>query len=105
MTYQESVLNNKMEQINKDHVVVMDFFYKHVAPEQMVDEIKDINLKTICQGIKKWFVESGEYWCDNVDRIIHNSLWLTCIKVAIEKFNENTFKIDEEWPILLNGEF
>lgn len=105
MTNQEIILNNTMEQIEKDNTIVMDFLYKHVAPEQMIDEIADVNLRTICQGIKNWYAESGEYWCDNVERIIRNSLWLTCIKAAIEKFNKNTFKVDEKWSTLLNGEF
>lgn len=98
-------LNDTMGQINKDHAIVMDFLYKHVAPEQMIDEIEDVNLKTICQGIKKWYAESGEYWCDNATRIIHNSVWLTAIRAAIEKFNKNTFKTDDEWSVILNGEF
>ena len=98
-------LNDTMDQINKDHAIVMNFLYKHVATEQMIDEIEDVNLKTICQGIKKWYAESGEYWCDNATRIIHNSVWLTAIRVAIEKFNKNTFKMDDEWPVILNGEF
>lgn len=105
MTNQEIMLNTTMEQINKDHNIVMDFLYRHVKPEQMIDDIKDVNLRTICQGIKKWYAESGEYWCDNVARIIHNSLWLASIRAAIEKFNNNTFKVDNEWPVLLNGEF
>ena len=105
MTNQEIMLSTTMEQINKDHNIVMDFLYKHVAPEQMIDDIEDVNLRTICQGIKKWYAESCEYWCDNAARIIHNSLWLTAIKAAIEKFNNNTFKVDNEWPVVLNGEF
>lgn len=99
------ILEHHMEQINKDHTIVMDFLYKHVAPEQMIDEIEDVNLRTICQGIKKWYAESGEYWCDNAERIIHNSLWLASIKDAIKKFNDNTFKVDNECQALLNGEF
>ena len=105
MTDHEIMLNTTMEQINKDHIIVMNFLYKHVEPEQMIDEIEDVNLRTICQGIKKWYRESCEYWCDNAARIIHNSLWLTAIKDAIEKFNSNTFKVDNEWPVVLNGEF
>lgn len=89
MTNHEIKLNTIMEQINKDHTIVMDFLYKHVEPEQMIDEIEDEDLRVICQSIKKWYAESYEYWCDDEDRIIYNSLWLKAIKSAIEKFNED----------------
>ena len=89
MTNHEIMLNNIMEQINKDHVIVMDFLYKHVEPEQMIDEIEDEDLSVICQSINDWYAESGEYWYDDEDRIIYNSLWLKAIKSAIEKFNED----------------
>ena len=105
MTNREIMLNDIMKQIDKDHSIVMDFLYKHVAPEQLVDEIKDVNLRTICQGIEKWYAESCECWCDDDRRIVHNSLWLTVIKAAIEQFNNNTFKMRNDWPVVLKGEF
>ena len=102
---QEQMMFEKIQQIEKDNTEIMDFLYDHVEPEQMIDDIEDTGLKTICKAIKKWYAEMGEYWVDDVARIIHNSIWGTCIRVAIKKFNENRYVVDNEELAIVNGDF
>ena len=102
---QEQMMFEKIQQIEKDNTEIMDFLYDHVEPEQMIDDIEDTGLKTICKAIKKWYAEMGEYWVDDCHRIIHNSIWGTCIRVAIKKFNENRYVVDNEELAIVNGDF
>ena len=102
---QKQMMIEKLQQIEKDNTEIMDFFYDHVEPEQLIDDIEDTALKTICNAIKKWYAEMGEYWVDDVARIIHNSIWGTCIRVAIKKFNENRYVVDDEELAIVNGNF
>ena len=95
------MLNN----IQKNNEIIMNFLYEHVKPEEHIDDIADNKLKSICKAIMKWYGEMGEYWCDNIDRIIHNNIWGTCLIAAIDKFNMNKFKLDDEDKVLINGEF
>ena len=102
---QKQMMIEKLQQIEKDNTEIMDFLYEHVEPEQSIDDIEDAGLKTICNAIKKWSAEMGEYWVDDVARIIHNSIWGTCIRVAIKKFNENRYIVDDEELAIVNGNF
>ena len=102
---QKQMMIEKLQQIEKDNTEIMDFLYDHVEPEQSIDDIEDTGLKTICKAIKKWYAEMGEYWVDDVARIIHNSIWGTCIRVAIKKFNENRYVVDDEELAIVNGNF
>ena len=102
---QKQMLVGTIEQIEMDNKAIMNFLYEHVEPEQSIDDIEDTGLKTICNAIKKWYAEMGEYWVDDVARIIHNSIWGTCIRVAIEKFNENRYTVDDEELAIVNGNF
>ena len=102
---QKQMMIEKLQQIEKDNTEIMDFLYDHVEPEQSIDDIEDTGLKTICNAIKKWYAEMGEYWVDDVERIIHNSIWGTCIRVAIKKFNENRYTVDDEELAIVNGNF
>ena len=102
---QKQMMIEKLQQIEKDNTEIMDFLYDHVEPEQSIDDIEDKGLKTICNAIKKWYAEMGEYWVDDVARIIHNSIWGTCIRVAIKKFNENRYTVDDEELAIVNGNF
>ena len=102
---QKQMMIEKLQQIEKDNTEIMDFLYDHVEPEQSIDDIEDIGLKTICKAIKKWYAEMGEYWVDDCHRIIHNSIWGTCIRVAIKKFNENRYTVDDEELAIVNGNF
>lgn len=95
------MLNN----IQKNNETIMNFLYAHVKPEEHIDDIADNKLKSICKAIMKWYGEMGEYWCDNIDRIIHNNIWGTCLIVACEQFERNVFKNDKEQLALINGEF
>ena len=102
---QKQMMIEKLQQIEKDNTEIMDFLYDHVEPEQLIDDIEDTGLRTICNAIKKWYAEMGEYWVDDVARIIHNSVWGTCIRVAIKKFNENRYVVDDEELAIVNGNF
>ena len=102
---QKQMLVGTIEQIEKDNMAIMNFLYDHVEPEQSIDDIEDTGLKTICNAIKKWYAEMGEYWVDDAARIIHNSIWGTCIRVAIKKFNENRYVVDDEELAIVNGNF
>ena len=102
---QKQMLVGTIEQIEMDNKAIMNFLYDHVEPEQSIDDIEDTGLKTICNAIKKWYAEMGEYWVDDVARIIHNSIWGTCIRVAIKKFNENRYVVDDEELAIVNGNF
>lgn len=102
---QKQMMIEKLQQIEKDNTEIMDFLYDHVEPEQQIDDIEDTGLKTICNAIKKWYAEMGEYWVDDFHRIIHNSIWGTCIRVAIQKFNENHYVVDDEELAIVNGNF
>ncbi len=102
---QKQMMIEKLQQIEKDNTEIMDFLYDHVEPEQRIDDIEDTGLKTICKAIKKWYAEMGEYWVDDCHRIIHNSIWGTCIRVAIKKFNENRYVVDDEELAIVNGNF
>ena len=102
---QKQMMIEKLQQIEKDNTEIMDFLYDHVEPEQSIDDIEDTGLKTICNAIKKWYAEMGEYWVDDATRIIHNSIWGTCIRVAIKKFNENRYTVDGEELAIVNGNF
>lgn len=102
---QKQMMIEKLQQIEKDNTEIMDFLYDHVEPEQRIDDIEDKGLKTICKAIKKWYAEMGEYWVDDCHRIIHNSIWGTCIRVAIKKFNENRYIVDDEELAIVNGNF
>ena len=102
---QKQMMIEKLQQIEKDNTEIMDFLYDHVEPEQSIDDIEDVGLKTICNAIKKWYAEMGEYWVDDATRIIHNSIWGTCIRVAIKKFNENRYTVDGEELAIVNGNF
>lgn len=94
-----------LNEIQKNHETIMNFLYTHIKPEESVEEITDIKLKTICKAIVKWYGEMGEYWCDNIDRIIHNKVWSICLIAACDQFERNVFKNDKEQLALLNGEF
>ena len=102
---QKQMLVGTIEQIEMDNRAIMNFLYDHVEPEQSIDDIEDTGLKTICNAIKKWYAEMGEYWVDDAARIIHNSIWGTCIRVAIKKFNENHYVVDDEELAIVNGNF
>lgn len=102
---QKQMMIEKLQQIEKDNTEIMDFLYEHVEPEQRIDDIEDTGLKTICNAIKKWYAEMGEYWVDDPARIIHNSIWGTCIRVAIKKFKENRYVVDDEELAIVNGNF
>ena len=102
---QKQMMIERLQQIEKDNTEIMDFLYDHVEPEQRIDDIEDTGLKTICNAIKKWYAEMGEYWVDDADRVIHNSIWGTCIRVAIKKFNENRYVVDDEELAIVNGDF
>ena len=102
---QKQMLVGTIKQIEMDNGAIMNFLYEHVEPEQSIDDIEDTGLKTICNAIKKWYAEMGEYWVDDVARIIHNSIWGTCIRVAIKKFNENRYVVDDEELAIVNGNF
>lgn len=102
---QKQMIAGTIKQIEKDNKAIMNFLYDHVEPEQSIDDIEDTGLKTICNAIKKWYAEMGEYWVDDVARIIHNSIWGTCIRVAIKKFNENRYIVDGEELAIVNGNF
>ena len=103
--YQKKMIYDQLFQIDRHNKEIMDFLYDHVEPEQRIDDIEDTGLKTICNAIKKWYVEMGEYWVDDYHRIIHNSIWGTCIRVAIKKFNENRYVVDDEELAIVNGNF
>lgn len=102
---QKQMIIEKLQQIEKDNTEIMDFLYDHVEPEQSIDDIEDIGLKTICNAILKWYAEMGKYWVNDVARIIHNSIWGTCIRVAIKKFKENRYVVDDEELAIVNGNF
>ena len=102
---QEQMMFDKIQQIEMDNMAIMNFLHEHVEPEQSIDDIEDTGLKTICNSIKKWYAEMGEYWVDDCHRIIHNSIWGTCIRVAIKKFNENCYVVDDEELAIVNGNF
>ena len=102
---QKKTLGDLLFQIEHHNTEIMDFFYDHVEPEQRIDDIEDTGLKTICNAIKKWYAEMGEYWSDDYRRVIHNSIWGTCIRVAIKKFNENRYVVDDEELAIVNGNF
>ena len=102
---QKQMLVGTIKQIEMDNMAIMNFLYDHVEPEQRIDDIEDTGLKTICNAIKKWYAEMGEYWVDDATRIIHNSIWGTCIRVAIKKFNENRYVVDDEELAIVNGNF
>ena len=102
---QKQMMTETLQQIEKDNTEIMNFLYEHVEPEQRIDDIEDTGLKTICNAIKKWYAEMGEYWIDDVARIIHNSIWGTCIRVAIKKFKENRYVVDDEELAIVNGNF
>ena len=102
---QKKTLGDLLFQIEHHNTEIMDFFYDHVEPEQRIDDIEDTGLKTICNAIKKWYAEMGEYWVDDAARVIHNSIWGTCIRVAIKKFNENRYVVDDEELAIVNGNF
>lgn len=102
---QKQMMIEKLQQIEKDNTEIMDFLYDHVEPEQSIEDIEDTGLKTICKAIKKWYAEMGEYWVDDAARIIHNSIWSTCIRVAIKKFNENRYAVDDEELAIVSGNF
>ena len=53
----------------------MQFLYDHVKPEQMVEDIKDKKLRTLCEEILKWNSEMNEYWVDDEKRCINNVIW------------------------------
>ena len=102
---QKKMITMTLQQIEKDNTEIMEFLYSHTEPEQKVEEIEDNALKVICQAIVKWYAEMGEYWCDDYPRIIHNSLWATCIRAAIIKFNEHRYTIDDDELAIVNGNF
>ena len=102
---QKQMMVGTIKQIENDNMAIMNFLYEHVEPEQRIDDIEDKGLKTICNAIKKWYAEMGEYWVDDTARIIHNSIWGTCIRVAIKKFNENRYVVDDEELAIVNGNF
>lgn len=64
-------LNN----INNYNTKIMQFLYDHVEPEQLVEDIKDKKLRTLCEEILKWNSEMNEYWVDDEKRCIKNVLW------------------------------
>lgn len=103
--YQKKMMYDQLFQIDRHNKEIMDFLYEHVEPEQRIDDIEDTGLKTICNAIKKWYAEMGEYWVDDPARIIHNSIWGTCIRVAIKKFKENRYVVDDEELAIVNGNF
>ena len=102
---QKQMMIEKLQQIEKDNTEIMNFLCDHVEPEQRIDDIEDTGLKTICNAIMKWCAEMGECWVDDAARVIHNSIWATCIRVAIKKFNENRYIVDNEELAIVNGNF
>lgn len=103
--YQKKMINDQLFQIEHHNTEIMNFLYDHVEPEQRIDDIEDTGLKTICNAIKKWYAEMGEYWVDDYHRVIHNNIWGTCIRAAIKKFNENRYVVDDEELAIVNGNF
>ena len=103
--YQKKMLGDLLFQIEHQNTEIMDFLYDHVEPEQRIDDIEDTGLKTICNAIKKWYAEMGEYWSDDYRRVIHNNIWAACIRAAINKFNKGCYTVDDEELAIVNGNF
>ena len=82
-----------LKNIERYNTKIMNFLYDHVGPEEMVEDIQDSKLRTLCEEIKKWYAEMCDYWCDDEKRCVKNVVWGMKLATKCRDFGKKTGSI------------
>lgn len=77
-----------LKEIESMNIKIMDFLDAHTEPNQLLEDIKDAKLRSICAEIVKWYSEMGDFWIDDPLRISNNFAWGKKLLAKCDSYKE-----------------